>query len=76
MFRFLKFLERMFEEPATTALQDAMAGALDADKKALTEQTMAEYHASEQLCCEARAAFQRKRLVRLRQFIHSETNKE
>lgn len=70
--KIFRFLDNLYKEPKTTALEDAIAGAQDAEKQALTEQTMAEFHASEEACAKARAEFQLKRLHRLQAFI---TNK-
>ncbi len=49
----------------------AIEGRDDAEKQALTGQTMAEYHAAEVKCCEARAEFQQKRMARLIVFINN-----
>lgn len=67
--RLFQAMEAMMQPPKTTALQDAIAGAEDAEKQALTEQTLAEFHASEEACAKARAEFQLKRLHRLQAFI-------
>lgn len=66
-------LRKAYHKAKITALQMAIEGRDDAEKQALTEQTMAEWHAAEQLCCQARAAFQQKRKERLEVFIYSKT---
>ena len=66
-------IRQAYHRAKITALQMAIEGHDDAEKQALTEETMAEYHAAEQLCCQARAEFQQKRKARLAAFIQSKT---
>jgi len=74
MFAFIRKMEDWMEPPKTTALEDAIAGLADAEKQALTEQTMAEYAAAEVICHRAMAEFQQKRAARLQAYIHEKTN--
>lgn len=74
--KIFRFIDTLYQEPKTTALEDAIAGAQDAEKQALTEQYLAEFHASEEACAKARAEFQLKRLHRLQAFIASKNKSE
>lgn len=67
------FLGRLYQEPETTALQDAIAGLADAEKQALTEQTMAEYASAQVICHRAMAEFQQKRIARLQAYVKEKT---
>lgn len=73
LFAFLRKMETLMEPPKTSALQDAIAGLADAEKQALTEQTMAEYAAAQVVCHQAMAEYQQKRAARLAAFIHEKT---
>ena len=72
--RLLRKMEGFFDEPKTTALQDAAAGLADAEKQALTEQSMAEYAAAQVICHRAMAEYQQKRAARLAAYIHEKTD--